>query len=75
MQCGWVVVQVLALIQRVVTEGKWLTQRDAYYTLIQHFKHQSEFNDTLQGLFLHLALICGLRLPSPSLPPCQTSLP
>ena len=42
--------QVLALIQRILKEGKCLTQRDAYYTLIQHFKHQSEFNDTLQGL-------------------------
>ena len=26
-----------------------VTQREAYYTLIQHFRHQSEFNDTLQG--------------------------
>ncbi len=42
--------QVLALIQRIVTEGKCLTQRDAYYMLIQHFRHQAEFNDTLQGL-------------------------
>lgn len=41
--------QVLALVQRLLIEGKLVTQREAYYTLVQHFKNQSEFNDTLQG--------------------------
>jgi len=45
--------QVLALIQRLLLEGKVATQREAYYCLVQHFKNQSEFNDTLQGKFLH----------------------
>ena len=47
------VLQVLSLIQRVVVESKCVTQRDAYYTLIQHFRNQAEFNDTLQGLYHH----------------------
>ena len=29
------------------------TQREAYYCLVQHFKNQSEFNDTLQGYRLY----------------------
>jgi DNA topoisomerase VI subunit A len=49
MSLNHVVWQVLALIQRLLLEEKFITQREAYYTLIHHFKHQSEFNDTLQG--------------------------
>ena len=41
--------QVLALIQKLLLEGKVATQREAYYCLVQHFKNQGEFNDTLQG--------------------------
>eukprot|EP00731_Ephydatia_muelleri_P030324 Em0021g847a len=41
--------QVLALIQRLLAEGKVVTQREGYYTLVNHFKNQSEFNATLQG--------------------------
>ena len=41
--------QVLALIQKLLLEGKVATQREAYYYLVQHFKNQGEFNDTLQG--------------------------
>ena len=44
-----IVWQVLALVQKLLTEGKVATQREAYYCLVQHFKSQSEFNDTLQG--------------------------
>lgn len=42
--------QVLALIQRLLLEGKVATQREAYYCLVQHFKTQAEFNDTLQDV-------------------------
>ena len=41
--------QVLAFVQRLLLESKVATQREAYYCLVQHFKNQSEFNDTLQG--------------------------
>ena len=41
--------QVLALIQKLLLEGKVATQREAYYCLVQYFKNQGEFNDTLQG--------------------------
>ena len=41
--------QVLALVQRLLQEGKVATQREAYYCLVQHFCNQGEFNDTLQG--------------------------
>ncbi len=35
-------------------EGKLATQREAYYCLVQHFKNQVEFNDTLQGVHILL---------------------
>ena len=41
--------QVLALVQKLLLEGKVATQREAYYCLVQHFRSQGEFNDTLQG--------------------------
>ena len=44
-----VVWQVLALVQRLLLKDKLVTQREAYYTLVQHFKNQTEFNNTLQG--------------------------
>lgn len=40
---------MLALIQKLLLEGKVATQREAYYCLVQYFKNQGEFNDTLQG--------------------------
>ncbi len=40
---------VLSLVQRLLLEGKMATQREAYYCLVQNFKNQAEFNDTLQG--------------------------
>ena len=52
--------QVLALVQKLLLEGKVATQREAYYCLVQHFKNQTEFNDTLQGislLFINMLLI------------------
>ncbi|XP_064394698.1 uncharacterized protein LOC135341935 isoform X3 [Halichondria panicea] len=42
--------QVLSLVQKLLLEGKVATQREAYYCLVQHFKNQSEFNDTLQDV-------------------------
>ena len=41
--------QVLGLVQRLLLEGKMATQREAYYCLVQYFKNQAEFNNTLQG--------------------------
>ena len=29
-----------------------MTQREGYYCLVQHFKNQAEFNDTLQGILV-----------------------
>ncbi len=40
---------VLSLVQRLLLEEKMATQREAYYCLVQHFRNQAEFNDTLQG--------------------------
>ena len=48
-KCTHTVWQVLALIQKLLLEGKVATQREAYYCLVQYFKNQGEFNDTLQG--------------------------
>lgn len=45
---------VLSLVQKLLLEGKVATQREAYYCLVQHFKNQSEFNDTLQGKLIDL---------------------
>lgn len=41
--------QVLALIHKILVEGKAITQREGYYCLVNRFKNQSEFNATLQG--------------------------
>lgn len=45
-----IVWQVLGLIHQLVQENKAVTQREGYYCLVQHFKNQAEFNDTLQGI-------------------------
>uniref|UniRef100_A0A1X7T3E5 DNA topoisomerase (ATP-hydrolyzing) n=1 Tax=Amphimedon queenslandica TaxID=400682 RepID=A0A1X7T3E5_AMPQE len=42
--------QALALVYQLVQEGKTATQREAYYCLVKHFKSQTEFNNTLQGM-------------------------
>ena len=47
--CIYLVWQVIAMIQKLLQAGKTVTQREAYYSLVQHFKNQSEFNDVLQG--------------------------
>ena len=41
--------QVLELVQRLLQEDKMATQREVYYCLVNHFKDQAEFNNTLQG--------------------------
>ena len=41
--------QVLSLIYQLLDEGKVVTQREAYYCLVQQFKNQNEFNSILQG--------------------------
>lgn len=63
--------QVLALIHKLLMEEKLITQREAYYTLVQYFKHQSEFNDTLQGGYIG---VTSLPTILPLIPP-PTSLP
>lgn len=42
--------QVLALIHKILVEGKAITQREGYYCLVNRFKNQSEFNATLQDV-------------------------
>lgn len=59
--------QVLALIHKLLMEEKLITQREAYYTLVQYFKHQSEFNDTLQGGYIDCYV--GVTSPFPTIPP------
>ena len=41
--------QILSLCQRLVLENKTITQREGYYSLVQHFRSQAEFNNSLQG--------------------------
>ena len=44
-----IVWQVISLVQKLILEDKTVTQREAYYCLVQYFKNQREFNDVLQG--------------------------
>jgi meiotic recombination protein SPO11 len=42
--------QVLAFIYQLLQEKKMVTQREAYYSLVKHFKNQAEFNRSLQNV-------------------------
>ena len=52
--CDMTVWQVLSFIYKLVQDSKTVTQREAYYCLVQHFKSQTEFNNTLQGRLTRL---------------------
>lgn len=49
--------QTLAFIQKLLLEDKIVTQREVYYSLVQHFSCQTDFNNTLQGEHCVLKLL------------------
>ena len=60
---NYIVWQVISLVQKLILEDKTVTQREAYYCLVQYFKNQREFNDVLQGnecrlLTLSIFVVC-----------------